>query len=203
MVVAANHKQHNSDHLDMTFNGVSMTLVDEVAPGTTRGRVALWYLEGVSTGAQNLVCSWTANAKGGGAAVALSGVDQTTPVGTHSSSASSTFATSCTDTVDATSEDFVVGCVGIEDANNAITATDDMIEDDEGNSSGGTSGRVCNIGHSVGGATKTFGGSWTGNEYWGMVMVPINEAAAAGRTTYNTDPRPLGVNAGVSRRMAS
>lgn len=61
------------------------------------------------------------------------------------------------------------------------------------------------IGYRIVGSGTTDSASWTAPTTipWVAVLAVYKDAAAGGRTTKNTDPQPLGVFAGVSRRVGN
>lgn len=135
----------NANPTGVTYNGVNMTLVDEVAYSLSVG-VSLWRLVAPAAGSNNVVITFgNTDQYHVSAAVSFSGVDQTTPLGTPTT-ATSTGTTAPSVTVSGATGDLIVDCHGIFQASGTattVTVGASQTSRVEGTLSGVTARRLC------------------------------------------------------------
>lgn len=162
----------------ITYNGVAMTEQWDIADAFSF-RIAGATLVNPASGTNTVVITWDDVTTGRGVAVSLTGVDQTTPVGTAATATgnSSTISRAVTSAAD----ELVVDCAHMSDFGETMTVGAGQTERmNEQNWFGGFGNSL--VSTEPGAASVTM--SWTtgGNNPWSTGAIPFKPAGAGGGT---------------------
>ncbi len=162
----------------VTAEGAAMTIVgSQVDDGG--GSIAAYRIIGISSAALTVVASFSAAPSNCQIAVLIfSGVDQTTPVGTHQTSEGNGVDGSATATAALTSaaDGICVDGLFCRSGPTGITADGGQTERESESSSGSMHLRSST---EAGAASVTMGWTWTGSVRWGHIAIPLIAAGGS------------------------
>lgn len=159
----------------ITYNGDSLTFLDTAA---NSGRtVEVWYLINPDTGSNTVSMTGDGTANGMASCTSFHGVDQTTPLGTQTTTSGVASSTSRTITVPTDGGGYDAVAHSTDTCPAGATATGDQTDRasqcNTANSAGGAVGTTLTSG------SRTHSWSFSAASNYGQVAVPINPAAAA------------------------
>lgn len=167
------------------YNGVAMTKAKSQYDSGGQNRCEIWYMVAPATGTHNCVVDFTGTVRVAGTVISLSGVNQSTPIGT---AVSATANSGNPLTVNATSADgeLVLDCAEVGVTTNVpLTVGAGQTVLGGGTqlavSGAGASGGVVGASSEAGAASVTMSWTQNGNEAWVICAVPIKPVAASGK----------------------
>jgi subtilisin-like proprotein convertase family protein len=165
----------------MTYAGQSMSFLTGVTDAGARIRSEMWYIKAPTTGTNDIVITFSANAVAVAGGMSYTGVDQTTPVGTAATAQGSGTAPSVV--VSSAPGELVLDTVGIrQNTGGTQTLTAGSGQQERYNDVSGTSSNSNVVGagsEEVGAASVTM--SWTAfsSGAWAIVAVGIKPAGSS------------------------
>lgn len=190
LIVFANGEIFGETFTGVTYNGVAMTEIRQAAVATF-WRHSAWYLIAPATGTANIVATLSGTVdRPALQAISLTGVDQTTPIGTYGEQITAS-GTAKTVNVSSASGELVIDCLFTTGAAGwGLTPgsgqTAEISEHEH-------SSMASRISSEAGASTVTM--SWTAGTSTaaGLIAIPVKPAGAAAATSFI--PRPVTVGA--------
>lgn len=186
--VALGNNADGGSTMSATYNSVSMTSLGTVHTNNSFGGfIQLWYLKGPATGANTVAITES----GGstpltlvGGSISLTGVDQTSPVGTPVTAAGSS-GTASVAVTGTTSGNMIVDAVACGSAISTSTQTNRWKDNAATTSGAGNAAQ----------STAAAGGSVTmsytvTSDWWGIIAVEVKAAAGSGGLSSLLNPPP-------------